>query len=209
MAIICPTVLASDPHEYREQFERIQPFAERIQVDLADGDFAPTKTVSLEQLWWSDSDKIDLHLMYRKPADHILELIRLSPHMVIVHAEADGDFVEFSQELHQHGIRAGVALLVETEPEVIKPAMDYIDHVLIFSGDLGRFGGQADLTLLEKVKLIKSWKPEIEIGWDGGVNDRNAAALADGGVNVLNVGGFIQNAEEPKEAYTKLKAAIG
>jgi ribulose-phosphate 3-epimerase len=208
MAIICPTILAEDAHAYREQYERIEDFAKRIQIDLTDGDFAETKTLPLEQLWWNDSDKIDLHLMYRDPSSRIDDLIRLNPHLVIVHAEADGQFIEMAQLLHLHDIKAGVALLKDTTPDKIRPALEYIDHVLIFSGDLGKFGGQADLALLDKVHILKSWKPEIEIGWDGGVNDRNAAALADGGVDVLNAGGFIQKSDSPKKAYAKLKVLV-
>lgn len=201
MSVVCPTVLATEPHEYREQLERIQPFAPRIQLDLADGEFAPNKTVSLSQLWWNDSDKIDIHLMYKKPADCLLDLVRLNPHMVIVHAEADGSFYEIAQELHDHDIKAGVALLKDTSPDVLAPAIEFIDHVLIFSGDLGHFGGKADLGLLRKVEDIKKMRPEIEIGWDGGVNDENARQLAEGGVDVLNVGGYIQRADNPKKAY--------
>ena len=208
MAIVCPTVLALEPHEYREQMERIKPFAKRIQIDLTDGDFAPSKTVRLEQLWWDDSDKVDIHLMYRKPIDHILDLVRLNPHMVIVHAEADGSFYEIAQELKEHDIKAGVALLKETPVSVLEPAIGLIDHVLIFSGDLGHFGGKADLALLDKVKALKAMKSEIEVGWDGGINDDNAKQLADGGVDVLNVGGFIQKAKEPKKAYKALEKLL-
>jgi ribulose-phosphate 3-epimerase len=208
MAIICPTVLAHEPHEYREQLERIQPFAPRIQIDLTDGDFAPGKTVGLGQLWWNDSDKVDIHLMYQRPMEHLLDLVRLNPHMVIVHAEAEGSFYEIAEELHTHDIKAGVALLKETPVDVILPALDLIDHVLIFSGDLGNFGGAADLELLEKAKAIRILNPNIEIGWDGGVNDGNAEQLAKGGIDVLNVGGYIQKAEKPKKAFETLERLI-
>jgi len=208
MASVCPTVLALEPHEYREQMERIKPFAKRIQIDMTDGDFAPSKTVGLEQLWWDDSDKIDIHLMYRKPTDHILDLVRLSPHMVIVHAEADGSFYEIALELKDHGIKAGVALLKETPVSVLEPAIGLIDHVLIFSGDLGRFGGKADLSLLDKAKALKAMKSELEIGWDGGISADNAKQLAEGGVDVLNVGGFIQKSKDPKKSFKELEKLI-
>ena len=205
MAVICPTVTAYDTHQYREQMERVQDFAERLHIDFMDGDFAPTKSPGLEEAWWKDSDRTDIHLMYRKPTDHLEEIVRLSPSLVIVHAEADGNFVEFARELHSHDIKAGVALLAKTSPDIIKPAMDQVDHVLIFSGDLGNFGGKVDLVLLEKVKTLKDWKPEVEIGWDGGINDQYIQDLIKGGVDVLNVGGFIQRAENPRGAYDKLK----
>jgi len=51
-------------------------------------------------------------------------------------------------------------------------------------------------------------KPRLEIGWDGGVNDKNAKLLAMGGVDVLNAGGYLHGAMAPGTAYATLKAAI-
>ncbi len=209
MNIICPTVLASDAQDYQAQMNKIADFSERIQIDLTDGVFAGSATVALEQVWWPELvSKVDLHLMYKDPTSVLKDVIRLKPHMAIVHAEADGQFIKISHQLKKHGIKTGVAILAKTSTHVLKPAIASIDHVLIFSGDLGKFGGIADLSLLDKVKQLKEWRKDIEIGWDGGVNDKNAKELADSGVNVLNVGGFIQNSPEPKEAYEKLVNAV-
>lgn len=203
-ATICPTVLAGDPDDYRRQMERVAGFASRLHIDLADGKFAPTKTVDLDSVWWPGGVLVDLHVMYRHPFQHTKELLRLRPELIIVHAEAEGDFVGFAEHAHAAGIGVGVALRPKTPVELIVPALEIIDHVLVFSGDLGHFGGKADTHLLTKVLLLKKLKPSLEIGWDGGVNNKNAAILAAGGVNVLNVGGYIQHAVEPYEAYETL-----
>ena len=204
MATICPAVLAGDPHEFREQMERIAPFSRRVQIDLTDGLFALNKTVALDKIWWPHGVKADLHLMYKRPDLFIDKILELEPALVIIHAEAEGDFTPFAAKLHNAGIKVGVALLPDTGPELIESALEDIDHVLIFSGSLGHFGGQADLELLKKVKRLKTLKPELEIGWDGGINADNAKELAEGGVDVLNVGGFIQKADDPEAAYAKL-----
>jgi ribulose-phosphate 3-epimerase len=80
--------------------------------------------------------------------------------------------------------------------------------VLVFSGNLGHHGGEADLGLLEKVRQIKVHHPEVEIGWDGGINDQNVKQLVEAGVEVLNVGGYIQKADYPERAYATLKRVI-
>jgi ribulose-phosphate 3-epimerase len=208
MATICPTITAYDTHEYREQMERVKKFAQRLHVDFMDGIFAPTVSPGLDKAWWDDSDKIDIHLMHQKPGDFLLDLVKLNPHLVIVHAEADGSFYDIARELRDHDIKAGVALLKDTQVDIIKPALELVDHVLIFSGDLGHFGGTAELALLEKVTEIKAMKPEIEIGWDGGINDMNISSLVAGGVDVLNVGGFIHKAKDPKNAYDTLVGIV-
>jgi ribulose-phosphate 3-epimerase len=106
-------------------------------------------------------------------------------------------------------MEVGVALKHETSPDAIAPALDFVDHVLVFSGNLGHFGGQADTRLLAKVLHLKQLKPSLEIGWDGGINDQNASLLAAGGVDVLNTGGFIQHAPNPQAAFEKLEHLTG
>jgi ribulose-phosphate 3-epimerase len=208
MAIICPAILAGEPHEFREQMEHVASFAKRIQIDLMDGEFAPTKSLPLEHIWWPHHTVADIHLMYQRPMEHLEMLIKLKPHMVIIHNEVDVHHMHFAAELHRYGIKTGLALLKETPEEWAEQIMHSFDHLLIFSGDLGRFGGQADLGLLEKVKKAKAHHPDIEIGWDGGINADNAKVLAEGGVDVLNVGGFIQKAEDPAKAFLALQALV-
>ncbi len=206
MAVVCPCITALDPHEYREQMERVSGFARRIHIDFMDGELAPTVSPPVESAWWPKGTLADLHVMYERPQDHLSKILNLKPHLVIVHAEAEGHYIGMAKLLHLAGIKVGVALLPKTDVKTLKPSLEYIDHVLIFSGDLGHFGGEADTGLLSKVHDIKKLKRGLEIGWDGGISAENAAELVKAGVDVLNSGGFIQNAENPAGAYATLEA---
>ncbi|HYG83700.1 MAG TPA: hypothetical protein VD907_02385 [Verrucomicrobiae bacterium] len=207
MPVVCPCITASTPAEYQQQLERVTPFASRIHVDFMDGSFAPTKSIAPIQAWWPETLKADLHVMFQKPLQHLETLISLQPHLIIVHAEAEGDLVGMLEHIKKLHIKAGVALLQSTAPETARALIEAADHVLIFSGDLGKFGGQADMMLLDKVAAVKAINPIAEIGWDGGVNTATAGAIAQSGVAVLNAGGAIQKAQDPKAAYDALVAA--
>lgn len=202
-AVICPTVLASDKHDFAVQLKRVS-FASRIQFDFMDGEFVETKSVELSEVWWPHNVQADLHLMYARPMDYLQTLLELKPHMVIIHAEAEVHHMHMAAELHKADILAGLCVLPETPIGNVEQILNSFDHLLIFGGHLGHFGGQADLDQLSKAWEAKQHHPDIEIGWDGGINDQNAKQLAEGGVAVLNVGGFIQKAEDPKIAYSKL-----
>ncbi len=208
MSIICPTVTASTPHEYREQVERLTPFAKRIHLDFMDGLFTANKSIELSKVWLPHEHKIecDLHLMYMRPDLYLNEIKHIKPSLVIVHAESQGRFMQFADRLHYLKIKIGVALLPQTPVKLIASALPDIDHVLIFSGDLGHFGGKANLALLKKAAELKLLKPDLEIGWDGGINEHNVAHLVKRGVDVLNVGGAIQRSEDPSQAYATLEA---
>jgi ribulose-phosphate 3-epimerase len=203
--IICPAILAADKEAFAKQIHNIASFAHRIQIDLTDGAFAPHRTVNPEEAWWPVGILADFHLMYRDPLSAIQKVLHHKPNLIIVHAEADGDFARVVDFCRNHSVKLGVALLAQTPAEKIFSALSEIDHVLIFSGDLGSFGGQADLNLLEKARILKESKPDIEIGWDGGINDQNVSDLVSSGVDVLNVGGFIQNSHSPEQAFRTLQ----
>lgn len=208
MSVIAPTVLAENAEDYKAQIERIHGFAERIHIDITDGEFAPTFTLSAAQIWWPQDWTADIHAMVARPSDHLETLISLKPNMIIFHAETQEDIVPILQHVKKFDIKAGIALLKSTVPSTVTAAIEAADHVMIFSGDLGKYGGTASLMQLEKVRLIKAIRADVEIGWDGGVNIENAFGLSQGGVDVLNVGSTISMAADPKSAYATLVSEI-
>jgi ribulose-phosphate 3-epimerase len=208
MPIICPTITAYDPHEYRAQMERVAPFASRVHIDLMDGEFAPTKSPPLEKIWWPLELEADIHLMYQRPMECLDQLIALKPRMVIIHNEAEVHHMRFAAELHKADIMTGLAILHDTPIEYAFQIMHSFDQVLIFSGKLGYHGGEADLGLLDKVAKVRVHHVDAEIAWDGGINENNIKDLTNGGVNILNVGGYIQKNDDPRKAYATLEALV-
>ncbi len=210
MSRICPTVTASDLHEYREQLERVESFAERVHIDLMDGKLAPTKSPALSEIWLSEKLICDIHLMYQNPSDFTEELIALKPNLVIIHAEthSSNDLPLMATKLRNAGIKFGLALLPQTSVESIKYLLPHCQAALVFAGKLGYHGGEADLSQLNKIKELKDEHRWLEIHWDGGVNGKNTKQIVEAGVDVLNVGGFIQKSENPKESYKKLQTIL-
>lgn len=204
MAVICPSIHETTLEKYRSRMEQVGHFAHRVQVDLTDGSFAKPKTIEAKEAWWPVGVKADIHLMFDSPAKAVKDIIGHKPNLIIVHAECRGNFTELAQLCRKYQVKVGVALLQQTSPLVIADALPQIDHVLIFSGDLGKDGGHANLALLEKVKMLKAAKHDLEVGWDGGINEHNIHQLVFGGVDVLNVGGYIHAAENPAKAYHHL-----
>lgn len=205
MPTICPAILASTENEYKEQIEKIASFAHRIQIDLTDGDFAKPKTIEPEDCWWPVGVKADVHLMYKKPLEAAQTVIKHSPHMIIAHAEAEADFHVLARACREHDVKIGLALLPHTQVSTIGSVIEEVDHVMIFSGQLGVYNSFANLSLLDKARQIRELKPDMEIGWDGGANTYNISQIIFGGIDVVNVGGFIQESQDPHKAYSTLK----
>lgn len=205
MAVVCPTITPLTVPEYYQQMAKVAPFASRLQIDLMDSEFAGSASlVTPDDVWWPPGREADIHLMYQDPFKELGTLKQLRPSLVIIHVETMVHHMHFAAELHAAGIRAGLALLPETPVENVEQILHSFDHLLIFSGDLGHFGGEADLGLAAKAGRAKEHYPDLEVGWDGGINPDNIRQLAGAGVDVLNVGGFIQNSDSPLERYNEL-----
>ncbi len=204
MSVVVPTVLAATPEEYKESLGRVHTFAQRVHVDLSDGSFAPSQTIAANQIWWPQEWQTDIHAMVADPTQYVDGLLAMRPHLIIFHAEVQTDLLSVLQKVKASGVKAGVALIRSTVPADVRELLEAADHVMIFSGDLGKYGGTASMMQLEKARLVRAINAGAEIGWDGGVNAENAFSLAQGGVDVMYVGRAIQQADNPQAAYEAL-----
>lgn len=211
MVAIVPTITTDDPAVYRDRLEIYRQFAERIHIDVSDGQFAPSKTLNLNQLYWPWNDngglKIDLHLMMERPIDWLDQLVSLSPDRIIMHAEsdrADKLLPKIFDHLAKFQIGCGLALLPRTAPAEVGELIRLADTVLIFGGHLGYQGGEADLAQLEKVAQIKQINPRALVEWDGGAKPENIAVIAGAGVMQIDVGSAISYSADASGAYREI-----
>ena len=121
MATIVPTILCETEDDYKATIERLHPFAQRVHIDLTDGEFAPTFTVGVNQIWWPQEWTVDIHAMVARPSQYVDALVQMKPATVIFHAETSEDLTPIIAKLKQAGIKAGVALLKPTVPSTVQP----------------------------------------------------------------------------------------
>lgn len=205
---IVPTILSDNKQDYRAQAETLNAFTRRIQIDVTDGEFAPSTTLDLTNVWWPNNWEADLHFMAARPSEYLDTILKLHPSLCILHAEASEDLLPTFNTLKEADIKVGVALLPTTYPGNVKQYIEAADHALIFAGTLGQRGSKANLMQIEKIPLIRNMKPEIEIGWDGGANLSNIRALAHADLDVINVGSAIIGAENPEEVFKTMVTEI-
>ena len=215
MTIIAPTITTNDPAVYAGRLEDFLTFVPRIQIDITDGQFAPSQTINLNQVYWPPADKreckIDLHLMLQRPIDWLDQIVAVVPDKVILHAESD-DAGRMLPRIYEHlqrfGMQVGVALLPETQPADVADIIRAVDSVLIFGGHLGYQGGVADLTQLGKIPAIQQINSTVTIEWDGGANLSNVSQIAAAGVDQINIGSAISGASDPAAAYRQLVEVV-
>lgn len=205
---VVPAILTADAETFRRQIEVINTFTKRAQIDVTDGQFAPATTLDIGSVAWPEDWTADLHFMAMTPSASLATILKLKPSLCILHAEASEDLLPTFEQLKAAGIRTGVALLPQTYPGNAKAYIDVVDEVLIFAGQLGQQGAQADMMQMEKIALVRAMKPEVEIGWDGGANMTTLRALAHADLDTIYAGGAIMAAPDPAAAYQELTAEI-
>lgn len=206
MANVAPTILATDPADYARRIDNVKPFATRLHIDVADGVFEDQKTVGLSQIYDIDGVPFDLHLMMTHPEGHYEDICNLMPQLVIVHYEAPFDREAFFKQLREVDIKIGLAIKAETTIEQVKDILPAIHHLVVFTGKLGHNGGEFRADCLEKIGQARAINPALEIAVDGGLNQETARLAIEAGADLLDVGSFIQDADDPEIAYVAIQA---
>ena len=211
MVEIIPAILTKDFKDFKSKVEAVEQFTKWVQLDVSDGDFAPSRT-------WNDPAKlryydpgvfVEVHLMVAEPESVIREWARSGAKRIYFHYEATTRHEELIAILNAAGVEAGVALLPETPLSTIKLFDELLDAVLLFSGSLGFYGGTFnEEATLPKITSLRQAHPELIIEIDGGMNPETASKAVDAGANAIVSGGFIFGSTDVQAAIAELKEAV-
>ena len=82
MSVIAPSITVETAEQYKSAVDRIHSFAQRVHIDVSDGEFAPTFLLGESQLWWPKEWQVDVHAMVARPSEHIPQIIALKPNLI-------------------------------------------------------------------------------------------------------------------------------
>lgn len=206
MPSVAPTILATTPEDYAHRIDNVKAYATRLHIDVGDGVFTDVRTIGLSQVYDIDGVPFDLHLMMVHPESQIENIVSLQPQLVIVHFEAPFDHEAFFKALRDMDIKVGLAINTETTIEQVRDVLPNVDHLLVFTGKLGHNGGEFRADCLEKIAQARAINSDLEIAVDGGLNQETSRLAVEAGADLLDIGSFIHDAEDPEIAYVAVQA---
>jgi ribulose-phosphate 3-epimerase len=211
--LVSPSILAADFGNLGRDIRLVnKSVADWIHCDIMDGVFVPNISFGfpvIEHVRKITTKPLDVHLMIVDPDRYLARFREAGADILTVQYEACNHLQRTVSEIHNLGMKAGVAINPHTPVTLLKNTLPFIDMVLIMTVNPG-FGGQSFIMesynkISELSKMIFSGGHKVLIEVDGGIDTSNARRLVEAGVNVLVAGNSIFMADDPVETIRRLK----
>ena len=218
MQLVTPAILPKSFSELHEKVNSVKTFAEKVQVDICDGNYVDAKTwpytnagPSIEEMLRRGETLPDagvLHysmdLMVSNPDEVVGDFIGLGATEIIIHFKSTKDFKKtiklitekygYDKEFAPDLLSVGMAVPIDLPLTEFAPYVQYVDFIQ-FMGivNIGKQGQVFDSRVIAKVRDFHKRYPDTTIQIDGGVSLSTAPGLLDAGADRLVVGSALFN----------------
>ena len=206
--VLAPSLLGADFAHLADAVAALhESGAERLHVDVMDGDFVPNFTFGTDTfraLRPLTDLPLEAHLMIQKPERHLETFASAGADAITIHYEAAADLGDALRTIRTLDCRSGAAINPATPAEVLNDVLETCDLALVMTINPG-FGGQKLIpSTLEKVRYVRDQinarglRVDVEV--DGGVDLGTVSDCVQAGANVLVAGTAVFGQPSPAAA---------
>ena len=222
MIDVVPAIIPDSFETLSEKAERVRELVPRVQIDIANGSYAPTRTwpytndghiarlLSQDEglPFWEDLS-YEVDMLVRNPEDVLDQWIDIGVDAVIIHIESTSEHSLILQKARERNVEIGWALKPSTPNQTLFDIIESAgmpNFIQVMGSDtIGHSGVELDEVVYEKIADIRAMYPELPIAVDIGVNEDTATALIDAGATKLVAGSAIFEAPDVREAIEQLE----
>ena len=198
---IVPALLTNDEQQLKELQQKLS-FAPLLQLDIMDGKFVPSVSVSLDTVKDNPFESaFEVHLMVYHPEQYFQTVKDIGAQGVIFHVESTDDICFAIDEAKALGLKVSLAINPDMPYTALKAYLDNLDGVLFMTVYPGFYGAKFEPKVLKKIESFRALYPNIEIAIDGGAKISNIEQIRDAGVNKICVGSAIAMNADPQVIY--------
>ena len=212
---IAPSILSADFAHLADEVAAVERGgADLIHVDVMDGRFVPNLTIGIPvvcALKRIATVPLDVHLMIVEPERYVEAFVVAGASMISVHVEASPDLHRTLSTIKALGAQAGAVLNPSTPASMLAPVAGLVDFVLVMSVIPG-FAGQTFIPeSTSRVRDVRNLLDRAEnpasVEIDGGIQEQNAAQVAEAGADILVAASAIFGTTDPAAATRRLRYA--
>jgi ribulose-phosphate 3-epimerase len=206
---VVPAILANDLPAFTSLVRSAEGFADYVQIDMMDGLFVPSSSINAAELATVKSTvRSEAHLMVKNPEDWLEAAAMFGCEEILFHFEAVDDPAAVVRLLRETDFRAGLAVNPETPVSDFIEIAGLVDSVMFMAVNPGFYGAPFIPAVMDSLRELRSLKPALDIGVDGGIKLDTAMLARDAGADYVCVGSAIFKAKEPGQAYCQFKQAL-
>lgn len=191
--ILAPSLLSADFANLKDAVKMIeQKNGGFVHIDVMDGSFVSQITFGhpvIKCIRPLTKLPFDVHLMIDHPERQIETFKEVGADYITFHYENVENIESVLEQIHNTGIKAGLAIKPKTPVSAIEKYLSKLDLLLVMTVEPG-FGGQKIIPecvtkVSELVQIRKEKKLDFLISVDGGVNENTIQSVIDAGADVI------------------------
>lgn len=207
MIEVIPAINAATWEEVVRKVRIVEPHAEWVHIDVADGTFTPNT------LWHDPLNlaalrtkcKVEIHFMAAQPEERLEHWLGAPVRRMIVHHEVVRDLGFIVEKCRGAKIEVGLAADSHTPASALVPFAGSVDMLQVLAVHAGKGGQEFERHNIEKIKHLRAFLPEAIIEVDGGMTPPLAAECRTAGADIIVAGSYIFDYPDPEAAIRELQ----
>ncbi|HYG95961.1 MAG TPA: ribulose-phosphate 3-epimerase [Solirubrobacterales bacterium] len=202
-----PSPLNADHAHLADQVALVEDHVEALHLDFMDGHFVPALAFApavVRDLKKVTHLPLRCHLMVSAPDQFVDTFADHGADLLTVHHECGEHARDAIRRARERGMKAGLALKLETPVAAAEEMLDQLDSLLIMSIVPGRSGQPFRDEALGRIEEARAMVDrsglEIDIEVDGGVNEETGRRCIAAGATILAADSVVFRAEDPTRA---------
>jgi ribulose-phosphate 3-epimerase len=207
--MIVPALLTDDINQLLTMAELCSTFTDYVQVDIMDGLFVPSQSVSSDDIrTWKPPLRCEAHLMVVDPLAWLEPFAAIGAERIIFHFEIDANHSQIIDAITTSGMKAGIAVNPGTAVSDFADLVPRLDTVLFMAVNPGFYGADFIPEVLDKMRSFRQEFADIAVGIDGGIKLSNALSAQQAGADYICVDSAILKSDNPRQAYEEFKRLV-
>lgn len=221
MIEIIPSIIPPNLNIVREKLGQVVGLVKKVQIDIIDGQYAPTKTWPFNDNQFEEMMKIargeekfpfvddfilEIDMLALHPIEYLSDFISLGGKSFIIHLDSTDHINECLETTKSAGSQVGLGIKPSGDISLLESFLPQIDFVQFMGNDrVGYSGVDLDENVLQKIKEFHEHHYSMPIQIDIGVNEKTVPQLKETGVFSFVSSSSIFNAADPSAAIAKLQ----